>query len=154
MIRLNLTIVSFLVSFALAHCQTTENALLWRISGNGLTASSYLFGTIHAVPEKEFQLSDTLFKYFSQTSALMMEADVDIPLKEQLAMVQQMMLPKGTTLRTLMDSGLYLQYVSYMRDSLGIKDSKIERYNAFKPAFVSLFLLVEVIGTPAAYASS
>lgn len=151
MIKLIFLIFSLICSFTFAPCQTSDNATLWRISGNGLAAPSYLFGTIHAVPEKEFQFSDTLLKYFGQTTALMIEADVDVPLKEQIAMVQQMMLPKGTTLQTLMDSTLYQQYFSYMRDSLGIKESKIERYNAFKPAFVSLFLLVEVIGTPVAY---
>lgn len=151
MTKLYFAIILFVAGFTPGYSQPSDNAILWRISGNGLATPSYLFGTIHAVPEKEFQLSDTLLKYFNQTSALMIEADVDVPLKEQLAMVQQMMLPKGTTLRTLMDSTLYHQYFSYMRDSLGIKEGKIERYNAFKPAFVSLFLLVEVIGTPAAY---
>ena len=34
-----------------------ENSVLWEISGNGLQSPSYLFGTIHLIPEKEYLFS-------------------------------------------------------------------------------------------------
>jgi uncharacterized protein YbaP (TraB family) len=41
--------------------QTTgEKTLLWEISGNGLEKPSYLFGTLHILPKKEFTAFKTV----------------------------------------------------------------------------------------------
>ncbi len=37
-----------------------ENTLLWRISGNGLSKTSYLFGTLHSLCRKDADLSDSV----------------------------------------------------------------------------------------------
>ncbi|MCA6473216.1 MAG: TraB/GumN family protein, partial [Chitinophagaceae bacterium] len=42
-----------------------NNALLWEISGNGLTQPSYLFGTIHMICKEDFVLSDIVKEKFN-----------------------------------------------------------------------------------------
>ena len=37
-----------------------DNTLLWKISGNGLTRSCYLFGTMHVLCAEDATLSDSL----------------------------------------------------------------------------------------------
>ena len=53
---LNISIVSFCSG------QDDENSVLWKISGNGLTQSSYIFGIINFLPKNEFTVSETLQK--------------------------------------------------------------------------------------------
>lgn len=40
--------------------EETENSLLWKISGNGLTKPSYLFGTMHMLCAEDAKLSNNL----------------------------------------------------------------------------------------------
>lgn len=60
-------------SFPSAAQQKTANSLLWRISGNGLTAPSYLFGTIHLNDERVFNFGDSLYHAISSTEGFAME---------------------------------------------------------------------------------
>jgi uncharacterized protein YbaP (TraB family) len=42
--------------------EENENSLLWKISGNGLTKPSYLFGTMHMLCADDAMLSNNLKK--------------------------------------------------------------------------------------------
>lgn len=148
--RIFLLFASFLL-FSPSNSQNLENSLLWKISGNGLAQPSYLFGTIHAVPADSFKFSDALKTRILETSALVLEADVDIPLKEQINLAKRMFLPQGKSLKNYMDSALYITYYSYLKDSLHISESKINRYFSAKPIMLSSLVLMEVIGKPATY---
>src|SRR5690349_8446701 len=52
---------------------TLEKALLWRISGNGITAASYLYGTIHFVPANDVDTPAVLRNALYHTDALYLE---------------------------------------------------------------------------------
>lgn len=54
----------------------TPSTLLWRISGNGLEKSSYLYGSIHVTDKRVFQLGDSLFKVMNETEAFAAELDM------------------------------------------------------------------------------
>ncbi|TCZ73525.1 TraB/GumN family protein [Flaviaesturariibacter aridisoli] len=49
--------------------------LLWRISGAGLNADSYLWGTIHLQDRRVFAFTDSLYYFLDQTRAFAMELD-------------------------------------------------------------------------------
>ncbi len=53
-----------------------QQSLLWQISGNGLTKSSYLYGTIHLICEKDMQMSEVLKQKFTQSEKLLLEMDI------------------------------------------------------------------------------
>jgi uncharacterized protein YbaP (TraB family) len=53
------------------------NTLLWRITGNGLTKPSYLFGTMHLNDRRLFHFSDSLYNYLEKAEAFAMEVDAD-----------------------------------------------------------------------------
>jgi len=40
----------------------TNNSIMWQISGNNLSQPSYLFGTIHAIPAKDYFLGKNVEK--------------------------------------------------------------------------------------------
>lgn len=53
------------------------NSLLWRISGNGLKDTSYLFGTMHVNDNRIVAIGDANMKYLDKTTAYAMELDPD-----------------------------------------------------------------------------
>lgn len=82
---------------------TSENSLLWEISGNGLQKSSFIYGTIHMICEKDFSISEKLKNVIAKTDRLILEIDLsdsnelqelqksaigDIPLSKELTSQQ------------------------------------------------------------------
>jgi len=56
-----------------------ENSLLWEISGNGLTKSSYLYGTIHSICSRDYFLSEKTKKAFQKSDKLVVEINFSNP---------------------------------------------------------------------------
>lgn len=50
-----------------------ENGLIWKISGNGLTKDSYVFGTMHVVDSKYYLFPKTLDSLVRQSEEVIME---------------------------------------------------------------------------------
>ena len=42
-----------------------ENALLWKVMGNDLKETSYVFGTIHMIEKEDFFLTESMKKAFA-----------------------------------------------------------------------------------------
>lgn len=51
--------------------------LLWRISGNGLSKPSYLYGTMHLTDKRLFYFGDSLYKAIEQTEGFAIEINPD-----------------------------------------------------------------------------
>ena len=67
----------FLLASFSAFGQT--EGVFWKISGNGLPAASYLFGTIHLMCKDDFHMSQQIRQRLGQAEALVMEIDLDDP---------------------------------------------------------------------------
>lgn len=70
-----------------------EKSLLWKISGNGLSKESYLFGTIHIICKEDFVMDDRIKKAFESSEKLVMELDMSDP--QLMAKMQQQSLNPG-----------------------------------------------------------
>jgi uncharacterized protein YbaP (TraB family) len=68
--------------------------LLWRIDGPGLSAPSYLFGTMHLTDSRVFEFSDSVLAALRRTSSFAMEVDMD-------SMMSYMLAPGGPLLDTV-----------------------------------------------------
>lgn len=53
-----------------------ENSLLWEIKGNGLTQSSYLYGTYHLLCPEDFLIKDKTHKAFEKSNQLIVEVNL------------------------------------------------------------------------------
>jgi hypothetical protein len=142
--------------FALVYVgiQAQENkSILWEISGNGLSQPSYLFGTIHMIPKKDYFFTPEMKKAFKSCHRLVIEADMfSLSLSEQVNLAKQVVLPNGKTLKNYMDSAEYVQFKHFLHDSLGIKESKIDnKYARIKPFFLTALLLKEYVGKTKTY---
>ena len=69
--------------------------LLYQISGNGLTAASYLYGTIHMLPKDQFELSNSLKRAFDASTTLAMEVDLNMSGAEKIALHKEFCCPKA-----------------------------------------------------------
>lgn len=137
--------------FPVVNQAQTEKSLLWKISGNNLEKPSYLFGTIHIIPEEEFIFTDLMQEKFNSCQTLVLEADINIPVKEQIALAQKMLLPKDKTLKDYMTDEQFAEYKSYMIDAFEIKENKFKQIIKLKPVFSTALILNEIVKKATAY---
>jgi len=76
-----------------------EKSLLWEISGNGLSKSSYLYGTIHMICGNDYFLSDKAKKAFEATNNLVLEVNLADP--KEISSAQQFIYGKEPLSKTL-----------------------------------------------------
>jgi len=71
-------IVFFISGVCLAQ-KPTEKTLLWKISGKGITAASYLYGTHHLVCQEQLVIDTAVKKAFGSTRQLYLELNMTDP---------------------------------------------------------------------------
>ena len=123
--------VFFLSLIFQTHAQ--ENFLLWQISGNGLSDTSYLFGTIHIRDKRVFDLGDSTYYAIQHTKALF--GELDLQDKDAIkAHASEIMMPAGISLEYLLTPAEYKQIKKYCKKHIGIYALLI---NKIKPIYLS-----------------
>ena len=133
----------FLVFLAISQlfAQEPASSLLWEISGNGLKAPSYLFGTSHIMCKEDFTITSILKSSLLSTKQFYGELKMDDPAM-QMQMMKEMML-KGKTLESLMTPDDYKKVnIAFQK----ITGTPITMFNQFKP-FMSLSVLYLAMAT-------
>lgn len=100
LVRLFTCVLLFLCSFS----ASGQSALLYEISGPGITKPSYLFGTIHLICPDEFYLSDSVLTRLERSKKLILELDFDAPDMIN-TMREQIMFPEGKHLNQYLSKG-------------------------------------------------
>lgn len=67
-----------LFCFSIIGFSQNENSLLWKISGNGLTKDSYLFGTMHVSERIAFHLDDVFFESLMKADFVALESNPEL----------------------------------------------------------------------------
>ena len=124
---------------------TTENALLWEISGNDLTEPSYIFGTIHLIPAEDYFFNEIMEEKLEKCKTLAMEIDINMSLSDQISMVKKIILPDNKSLSDFMTEEDYKKFSDYILDSLKIKKSKWNKIIKLKPMFSASIILNELM---------
>ena len=114
-----------------------ENSLLWRISGNGLAAPSYLYGTIHMIAKDDFFLTDSTRAFIDRAGQVTFEIDMEDMnnIVTQLSLLMDAMMDDGQTLRDLLSEEDY-KIVKAHFDKMGLPLMFLER---MKPMFLTVF---------------
>lgn len=123
-----------------------DNTLLWEISGNGLTAPSYLFGTFHLLCREDIHFSEAVKQAIGKTAEVYLELDLDDPSTLMGAMML-MHMKDGIKLKDLYTSGEYLRIANYFKDSLKTPITLFER---LKPEFLIALLYPKMIACQSA----
>ncbi|RYF86540.1 MAG: TraB/GumN family protein, partial [Chitinophagaceae bacterium] len=138
----NVLLWAVLACCTLLQAQPLEKSLLWKISGNGISAPSYLFGTIHM--SCDATLSDEVKKALEATGQLYLELDMDDP-SLQMNMMQGMMLKDGKTLSGYLSADEKQLVDKFLRENAG---AGIEALNTVKPLLVSMLTLPKLLDCP------
>lgn len=131
-------LVSLVTLSAFTQVVKENNTLLWKISGNGISKPSYLFGTIHMLCKDDAYLSKNLKAAISNADRVYLELDMD-NFVELLGMVTKMKMMNDTTLSDLVSPENYQKIKSYFESkSVMLPFSVIETY---KPLIASSLLM-------------
>lgn len=132
--------------------QETTNALLWRISGNGLKKSSFLFGTIHVQDKRVFNFSDSLYNSLKTVDGFAMEVHPDSMAQEIFDMIGKQ---DQKLLKESMGKNEYEKVKGKIKKKYGVdpdkltisqaralkkKSGNIEKHQDDMPAIVDLYL--------------
>ncbi|SDD56313.1 TraB/GumN family protein [Niabella drilacis] len=110
-------------------------SLLWEISGNGLTKSSYVLGTMHALCKKDFELKPKVAKALDAATRLYLEVDFTDP--EEMDAMGKMMQSAKT-----ISEQLNPQQTEAMRSALKLYNLTLEQADHYTIAgLYSLFAL-------------
>lgn len=125
---------------SLAYGQKSENSLLWKISGNGLSKPSYLFGTIHITCDAT--LSDKVKKALDNTEQLCLELDMD-DASMQGEMLNSMMMKDGVTMKSLATESDFKIVDAFLTTNVGYS---AEMLNPVKPFMITTMLYPKMLG--------
>jgi uncharacterized protein YbaP (TraB family) len=145
------TFTAFLFTlFALsAKAQSSlEKTLLWQITGPGITAPSYLYGTIHLMCPQDIIVSTALRAKFYATKQLYLELDMDDPSLMTKTMAQ-MNMKNDTTLKQLL---LPAQYDSVAARFKQLTNMPLEMMQTMKPVLLESVVYPTLLGCQGAEA--
>ncbi|MBK8555723.1 MAG: TraB/GumN family protein [Lewinellaceae bacterium] len=116
----------------------TEKTLLWKISGNGVSKPSYLYGTIHLIPKEELTFSDPMLKALDKSKKITFEIDMKdmTSLKTQFSLMTKAFMRDGKSLRDLLSA----EDFSFVEGKLEEKGMNIPMFLKLKPMFLSMML--------------
>lgn len=117
------------------NAQNLENSLLWKISGNGLTQPSYLFGTVHITCDAT--LDPKVNTALDATKQLYLELDMDDPnmMKE---MMGGMTMKNGVSMTSLLSTEDYKLVEDFIKSKTGMP---LKMLDSYKPFLVSAMLM-------------
>ena len=137
----------------LAGCKTSEsaagksdNSLLWKIEGKQLKTPSYVMGTIHILPQKDFFLSELMKKALAEAQQVVLELDMDDPAMG-MNMLQNASMTDGSTLDKLLSAEDYQQLGVLVKKSTGVG---IDVFNKWQPMLVASVVMQQMMDSQTA----
>jgi uncharacterized protein len=122
-----------------------DNTLLWKISGNGLTHPSYLFGTMHVLCADDATLSDTLKQAIKYCDRIYFELDMD-NMMEIMGSMKYMRMNDGIKLNELLTKEEYEKVENYFKSNpVALPLSMLNR---FKPFVISSLIGQQMMDCP------
>lgn len=146
--NLRSTLTAALLALTTSAFAQNDNALLYEVSGNGLTAPSYLYGTFHLVCPNDLVITDAMKKAMAGTKQLYLEMDLDDP-GMMPAMQKAMMLPNGKTAKDYLSADDYTVLDNYMTKNMGVGLGQV---GTFRPIGLTSLLVMGMLHCqPASY---
>lgn len=140
--KLILRFAVVLLSIFSLSAQELEDSTLWKISGNGLETSSYLFGTIHITCDAT--LSDKVKIALDETSQMVMELDMDDP-SMQAKMMAGIYMKEGKRIKNMVSEEDYKILNEFVTKNLG---ASLEMVGNMKPSMISASMYPKMIDCP------
>jgi uncharacterized protein YbaP (TraB family) len=115
-----------------------NNSLLWEISGNGLAHKSFVFGTIHLIPQEKYLWTEAMEAAFQASDQIVFELDIEqmSDPSTMMGMMKYIFMSNDTTLSDLLSDEEY-ELVNTHFKKMGMPLFLFER---MKPFFLTVFL--------------
>ncbi len=116
----------------------TEKSVFWKISGNGLKKSSYLYGTIHLIPKEGFAIPAVVANALADSKRVAFEIDMKemTNMRTQMSLITKSFMSGGKTLKDLLSPEDYALVRAKMEEK-GLPAGMFER---MKPMFLSTLI--------------
>lgn len=118
-----------------------DNTLLWEISGKGLTAPSYLFGSFHLICKDDIPFGAQLRTAVKAVKEMYMELDMDDPAM-LLGSMKLMKMRNDSTLKNLYSASEYKKVALFFADSLHLPLAVLQ---GMKPLLLSAMLYPKLL---------
>ena len=133
----------FLLTALLLVCMSTlvksQNYVLWEISGNGTTKTSYLMGTLKFIGLKEYYLPVEAVDRLKKSTLFAIEDQVDHHAQHELN--KNLHFPQGQSLATALSPEDYATLTTFFSTEFGMpKKQFIKKYNHIKPLALSIVM--------------
>lgn len=119
-----------------------ENTLFWEVSGNGLKAPSYIYGTFHMLCPDDIVFSDAVKKAVKFSKELYLELPLD-DAAGMLAVMDKMMMKDGKQLKDFYTPEQYERVKKFFKDSLNTSIGMMER---MIPAMAGTMVYPKLLG--------
>lgn len=124
----------------------SNHSLLWQISGNGLSKPSYLYGTIHIIPQEDFFIGKNVTKKIEHSDELVMEVDLND--MDIISIAKLSLLDSNKNIKDYLSDSDYTTLLNFMTDTVGIEKNMFNMvYARMKPFYVEQLLFLKHIGT-------
>jgi uncharacterized protein YbaP (TraB family) len=118
--------LAFIAMFIIVSVQAQ---LLWKVSGNGLTKPSYLFGTHHLIEKNQIKGFDKILIMSGQADAVVGEMDMTDMASMQAKIMQVAVMP-GKNIKDMISATDYTLVDTELKQILG---AGLDQLGAFKP---------------------
>jgi len=123
----------YVAAFALFFALSANAQLLWKVSGNGLSKPSYLFGTNHLIEKEKIPGFDKVLTIIPQTDAVVGEMDLSDMLGMQLK-VMKVAIMKDSTFKQLLSADDYKMVDKELKEVVGMG---LDKLGKMKPIMLS-----------------
>lgn len=124
----------------LAATAAAQNSILWEVTGNGVTAPSYLMGTLKFIGEKEFFMPVEVNAKMKKCKIFAIEDQVDHHAQHELN--KAVHFPEGQSLKTALKVDDYKTVVTFFENQFGMSSTNFERhYGKLIPLALSMTMV-------------
>lgn len=139
----NLAFIIVLIISSSFSAQSLEKSLLWKIYGNGVKDTSYLYGTIHMIEKKDFVVSKTLKNRFKKTESLVMEIQLDMDPAAKAFIKDNALYPNGKSIKDYLNETDYKFFQTYLKDSMKMGVIKVKICEMMRPFYAQSLIMAD-----------
>jgi uncharacterized protein YbaP (TraB family) len=135
------TLMLFMMVFHAFANEKEDKSLLWKISGNGLKETSYLFGTIHMICKDQFFMDEKIENALAASKVLAMELNMADP--NLMAEMQQLSVNPGMeNIKGEFTEEQSAALDKFLKDSYG---AGLDQLGVLKPMVLSSMVLIKML---------
>ena len=132
-----------LLSLTASLASNAQNSLLWEVSGKGLAAPSYLYGTMHMVCAEDTKMSEGLKDAIKKAKQVYFELDMD-NMEEMMSVLKYARMNNGLKISDLVSPVDYQKLEDYFKNNKSVLPFGM--MSRFKPYFITAIISEGMMG--------